>query len=130
MYFQKTNLLSIMKPKFIPEEKRGRKRRAPRHTFGEWLYSLRIRRGMTQQQVASELAKRLDRSDLPISTISCWENTGDLGGRFTIPALADVLGVSIETLLRVERMPNGKYSRTDWNPRIPPGRNTPPRTQQ
>lgn len=96
----------------------GRKRATPRHTFGEWLHTLRERRGLTQQDVATELAKRLNKPTVPISTVGYWESTGDLGGRFTIPALADVLGVTIETLLRVERMPNGKYARTDWNPRI------------
>jgi transcriptional regulator with XRE-family HTH domain len=74
----------------------GRKPKARRDAYGAWLHHLRKERNLTQQ----ELAKL---AGVPQTTLAYWERTGKLTGREIIFRLAKALGVSVKTLLRVEK---------------------------
>lgn len=70
-----------------------------RYTTGELLALLRKSRGFTQQ----EIAKRLNVSD---KTISSWENDRTIPDIYTLPAIAELYGVTVDEILRGERQKN------------------------
>lgn len=90
----------------------GRTRRKPRTPYGEWLLYLRSKNKMTQDQVKLELIKYLPGWSNASAVIADWESDG-LPARDVVIALAQVYGVSIETLLAVERTGQGKYTKLD-----------------
>lgn len=67
--------------------------------FKQWLVRRRLIAGMTQQQLADKLG-------VSRSSVGEWEQGANLPGPSLIPALADALGVSRETL--VDRMAKDK----------------------
>lgn len=91
----------------------GRKPKSPRADYGEWLAYLRHSKGLTQQQVKQLLFDHTQLSAYASSIISTWERTGKLPGRDIILALADIYGVSLETILGVKRTGNGRYVKND-----------------
>ena len=52
--------------------------------------------------MSQERAARL--AGIPRTTLTTWERTGDLPGRREIVRLAKVYGISIQRLLRVEKL--------------------------
>jgi transcriptional regulator with XRE-family HTH domain len=90
----------------------GRKPSKPRDSFGAWLKYLRDERGISQEEAGRQLAHKLGQDHFAAGNFSMWETEGNLAGRHLIPALADVLGVSVETLLRIQRQKDGQYSPT------------------
>jgi len=91
----------------------GRKPKANRKPYGEWLLYLRSKNGLTQDDVKRELKNKVFGWSDASSIVSKWETEGRLPGREIIIALAEIYGVSIETLLGVERTANGRYSKRD-----------------
>ena len=71
----------------------GRKPKERRNRYGAWLHHLRVRNGLSQD----ELSKI---TGVPQSTLAYWEKSGKLAGRDTIIKVAKALGVTIEELLR------------------------------
>ena len=69
------------------------------YSFGNTLFQLRRRAGMTQK----ELAQRLNVTD---KAVSKWERDLSCPDVGSLPRLAEVLGLSLDELMRVE--PNGK----------------------
>ena len=67
-------------------------------TIGETICTLRKEKGMTQK----ELAEALHVTD---KAVSKWERGGSLPVTATIPYLAEILGVSIETLMQAKSVP-------------------------
>ena len=67
-------------------------------TIGETICTLRKEKGMTQK----ELAEALHVTD---KAVSKWEQGGSLPDTVTIPYLAEILGVSIETLMQAKSVP-------------------------
>lgn len=63
-------------------------------TFGTRLAALRKQRGMTQDSIADKL-------NISAQAVSKWENDISCPDIGSIPRLAEVLGVSVEELLRV-----------------------------
>jgi len=74
----------------------GRKPKVKRDAYGAWLHHLRKERKLTQD----ELAKL---TGVPQTTLAYWERTGKLTGRKSILRLANILGVSLNKLLRPEK---------------------------
>jgi transcriptional regulator with XRE-family HTH domain len=74
----------------------GRKPKTRRDSYGAWLLHLRKEKGLSQDEL-SEL------TGVPQSTWAYWERTGKLAGRETIIKTAKVLGVSVPTLLRLDK---------------------------
>jgi len=68
-------------------------------TLGRWIKWLRQSKGLTQNQLALETS-RLAGHSVSDSSISEWELHGTLPGRTYLPALAEALGVSVDTLLK------------------------------
>ena len=85
-----------------------RPKTARRDPFGAWIHYLRKQAGLSLEEVNERLYQLTGNAPSP-SAISKWERLGGLGGRNTIPALASILGVSIEELLRVRRCQDGTY---------------------
>jgi len=71
----------------------GRKPKARRDEYGAWLFHLRQESDLTQEEMARQIG-------VPRSTLAYWERTGNLTGRKIILKMADVLGVSVNKLLR------------------------------
>ena len=71
----------------------GRKPKMRRDSYGAWLLHLRKEKSLTQQGLA-------DAAEIPQRNIAYWEQSGKLKGRKEILALAKVLGVSVNELLR------------------------------
>ena len=69
------------------------------YSFGNSLFQLRRRAGMTQK----ELAQRLNVTD---KAVSKWERDLSCPDVGSLPRLAEVLGISLDELMRVE--PNRK----------------------
>jgi transcriptional regulator with XRE-family HTH domain len=74
----------------------GRTPKARRDTYGAWLHHLRQEKDLTQEELAKAMG-------VPRSTLAYWERTGNLTGRKIIIRMANVLGVSVTKLLRVEK---------------------------
>jgi transcriptional regulator with XRE-family HTH domain len=74
----------------------GRKPKARRDAYGAWLCHLRREKHLTQVELAI-------RTGVPQTTLAYWERTGKLTGRQTILRLAEVLGVSVNKLLRADK---------------------------
>jgi transcriptional regulator with XRE-family HTH domain len=75
----------------------GRKPKARRNSYGAWLHYLRKEAELTQEEAA-----RL--TGIPRTTLTTWERTGDMPGRKEIFRLAKVYRVSIQRLLRIEKI--------------------------
>ncbi|MCD7728534.1 MAG: helix-turn-helix domain-containing protein [Clostridia bacterium] len=67
-----------------------------RQTIGEFLQTLRKANGYTQQEVADKLG-------ISNKTLSAWENDRTYPDLMSIPALADLYGVTADEILRGER---------------------------
>ena len=89
----------------------GRKPKAQRDAYGEWLLYLRTKRGMTQQEVKSLLSEQTGWSQHQ-AILSYWETTGKIPGRDIILGLAEIYDCSLETLLGVQKI-NGKFVKRD-----------------
>ncbi len=70
----------------------GRTPNIIRDAFGEHLLMLRIRAKLTMREVSKE-------SGIPVSTLSKWENSGNVQNRVAILRLAKTFGVSASVLL-------------------------------
>ena len=68
--------------------------------MGEFLAALRKADGLTQQEVA-------DRLGVTAKAVSKWETGGGFPDIGTLPALAELFGVTIDELLAGERLPRG-----------------------
>lgn len=71
----------------------------PRQTTGEFMATLRKANGYTQQDVAEKL-------NISNRTLSSWETDRTLPDVLTLPAIADLYGVTVDELLRGERNNN------------------------
>lgn len=78
----------------------GRKPKDRRNSYGAWLHYLRVEAKLTQAE-AAKLA------DIPRTTLTTWERTGDLPSRKEIFRLAKTYRVSIQRLLRIEKLETG-----------------------
>ncbi|MBQ8216186.1 MAG: helix-turn-helix transcriptional regulator [Clostridia bacterium] len=67
-------------------------------TMGELICSLRKEKGMTQR----ELAEKLNVTD---KAVSKWERDASYPDTGSLPALAEILGVSVEELLGAKKQP-------------------------
>jgi transcriptional regulator with XRE-family HTH domain len=74
----------------------GRKPKTRRDPYGAWLLHLRKESGLTQDEISAK-------TGVPQSTWAYWERTGKFVGRETIIKTAKALGVSVQTLLRLEK---------------------------
>jgi transcriptional regulator with XRE-family HTH domain len=75
----------------------GRKPKARRNSYGAWLHYLRREAKLTQDE-ASQL------TGIPRTTLTTWERTGEMPGRREIFRLARAYGISMQRLLRIEKM--------------------------
>jgi transcriptional regulator with XRE-family HTH domain len=95
----------------------GRAPKGPRDSYGAWLQYLRRNKKLSQEEMALKMCEKLGiNPDLYAgmrSSICSWERRGNLAGRDTIPALAEILGVSIEVLLRLKRTKDNRYINHD-----------------
>ena len=75
----------------------GRRPKARRNAYGAWLHHLRKEAELTQED-AAKLA------GISRTTLTTWERIGDLPGRREIFRLARAYQVSIQRLLRTEKL--------------------------
>jgi transcriptional regulator with XRE-family HTH domain len=75
----------------------GRKPKARRDSYGAWLHYLRREAKLTQEKAAKL-------TGIPRTTLTTWERTGEIPGRREIVRLAKVYRVSIQRLLRAEKL--------------------------
>jgi transcriptional regulator with XRE-family HTH domain len=75
----------------------GRRPKARRNSYGAWLHHLRKEAKLTQEKAAKM-------TGIPRTTLTTWERTGDMPGRKEIFQLAKAYGVSIQKLLRTEKL--------------------------
>jgi len=75
----------------------GRRPKARRSSYGAWLHYLRKEAKLTQEEAARV-------TGIPRTTLTTWERTGDLPGRREIFRLAKAYKVSIQRLLRIEKL--------------------------
>ncbi len=75
----------------------GRKLKARRDSYGAWLHYLRKEKHLTQAELANQIG-------VPQTTLAYWERTGKLTGRHPILRLAKALGVSLNKLLRADKI--------------------------
>ena len=78
----------------------GRKPKEPRDSFGAWLYHLRTEKNLSQDELANI-------TGISQSTLAYWERTGNMKGRKEIVTLARAFGVSLQKLLRPEKIGAG-----------------------
>ena len=75
-----------------------------KQTMGEFIATLRKAKGYTQQQVADALG-------VSNKTVSVWETDRAYPDIMTLPALAELLGVTVDELLKGERsLENGEVT--------------------
>lgn len=67
-------------------------------TFGEALKRARVAKAWSQSELARRLAANLGEKVAP-GTVNRWEDSGFGPPRYRVDALADILGISVETLL-------------------------------
>jgi transcriptional regulator with XRE-family HTH domain len=79
----------------------GRKPKTRRNSYGAWLYYLRKQAKLTQDEVAMA-------TGIPRTTLTTWERTGELPGRAEIVRLAKAYKVSLQRLLRAEKLDRDK----------------------
>jgi transcriptional regulator with XRE-family HTH domain len=79
----------------------GRKPKKRRNPYGAWLHFLRQAKDLSQEEVSKK-------AGIPRTTLMHWERTGKLAGRNDIIKLAGIYGVSVQKLLRVEKLPKQK----------------------
>lgn len=72
----------------------------PKMTIGEFLATQRKAKGYTQQQIAERLG-------ISNRTLSSWEQGRAYPDILTLPALAEIYGVSVDEILRGERVREG-----------------------
>lgn len=75
----------------------GRRPKARRNVYGAWLHYLRREAKLTQEEAAKL-------TGIPRTTLTTWERTGDMPGRREISRLAKAYKVSIQRLLRIEKL--------------------------
>lgn len=75
----------------------GRKPKARRKAYGAWLHYLRREAKLTQDEAAKV-------TGIPRTTLTTWERTGDMPGRKEIFRLAKAYRVSIQRLLRTDKL--------------------------
>lgn len=75
----------------------GRKPKSRRNSYGAWLYYLRKEAKLTQEEAAKV-------TGIPRTTLTTWERTGDMPGRREIVRLAKAYRISLQRLLRAERL--------------------------
>jgi len=75
----------------------GRKPKARRDSYGAWLHYLRKEANLTQEEAAKL-------TGIPRTTLTTWERTGELPGRKEIFRLSKAYGISLERLLRTEKL--------------------------
>ena len=75
----------------------GRKPKERRNPYGAWLLLLRKEKGLAQEAVSK-------RTGIPRTTLMNWERTGSLTGRKQILKLAKIYGISVQKLLRAEKV--------------------------
>jgi transcriptional regulator with XRE-family HTH domain len=76
----------------------GRKPKTRRNSYGAWLLFLRKEKGLSQEEVSKQ-------SGIPRTTLMYWERSGNITGRKQILKLAKIYRVSVQKLLRVEKVP-------------------------
>ncbi len=97
--------------------KMGRRpKEAKRDPFGAWLHYLRKSAGISQQELSEKLRVELGNHVVGSASVCQWERKGGVAGKELIPALANALGVSLESLLRVQRGRDGKYYKNVADP--------------
>ena len=74
----------------------GRTPKTRHDPYGAWLLHLRKESGLTQDELSEKIG-------VPQSTWAYWERTGKFVGRETIIKTAKAMGVSVQTLLRLEK---------------------------
>ena len=74
---------------------KGRPAFRPQPDMGAHLAQLREAAGLTQKQLAAKL-------DVPLSNITFWERSDKPPRAEMLPKMAEALGVSVDTLLRIE----------------------------
>ena len=81
-----------------------------KQTIGQFMSALRRSNGYTQQEVAEKLG-------VSNKTVSCWERDAYLPDISTIPAIAELYGVTCDEILRAKRAPaipeNGTSDESD-----------------
>ena len=75
----------------------GRTPKTPRDPFGAWLHHLRTEKKLSQDELS-------DLTGISQSTLAYWERTGNMKGRKEIILLARAFGVSVQKLLRPEKL--------------------------
>ncbi len=75
----------------------GRMPKTRRNAYGAWLHHLREEAELTQEEAAKV-------TGIPRTTLTTWERTGELPGRKAIFRLAKAYGVSLQKLLRIEKL--------------------------
>lgn len=75
-------------------------------SMGETICNLRKEKGMTQKDLA-------DRLGITDKAVSKWERNVAYPDTATIPALAEILGISVEELLNAKAAPAPVRSRSD-----------------
>lgn len=84
--------------------------------IGRWLAKIRHNSGLSQPQVAYQLGLRLQRH-FDDSTLAHWELGRPVRNYELFPALASVLGVTLDELLQVEHTSKGYVRRVGEPPR-------------
>lgn len=79
----------------------GRKPKTRRDSYGAWLHYLRKQAKLTQDEAAKV-------TGIPRTTLTTWERTGDMPGRTEIVQLAKAYRVSLQRLLRTEKLNRDK----------------------
>ncbi len=103
-----TSILVIMQAKSSPETgfqkiegytpSMGRKLSRPRPKLGAHLVALRVNAGLSQEDLAQRVG-------VPQQTIAFWEQSDKPPRSDALVALAQALGVSVETILSEEALP-------------------------
>jgi transcriptional regulator with XRE-family HTH domain len=75
----------------------GRTPKTRRNPYGAWLHHLRKQKGLSQTEVT-------EITHIPRATLRRWERTGRLPGREGIVRLAKLYGITLEELLRAEKI--------------------------
>ncbi len=82
-------------------------------TLGTFLSALRRAQGLTQQEVADRLA-------VSNKAVSRWERDEAMPDILLLPAIADLFGVTVDELLRGERMRRHRPESPPLSSPIPP----------
>jgi len=78
----------------------GRRPKTKRNSYGAWLHYLRKQKSLSQAEVA-------ELTGIPRATLRRWERAGRLPAREEIVKLARLYEVTIEKLLRADKLRQG-----------------------